>query len=123
MYVVDNSSIPRDLRTERFVISAYSMRALTTSQGQSPTFNYAFPRLSNQFHNMTFIGNDLAAPAGNEEIIYNCEFRKSGSPWQRTNGFSTNQGKTLKWKTPGDKRRSEERRVGKGWRTRGSPCH
>jgi hypothetical protein len=112
MYVVDNSSIPRDLRTERFVISAYSMRALTTSQGQSPTFNYAFPRLSNQFHNMTFIGNDLAAPAGNEEIIYNCEFRKSGSPWQRTNGFSTNQGKTLKWKTPGDKRY-------RGWSRRG----
>jgi len=97
LYVVDNSAIPGDLRTQRFVISQRSIDALNTSIGQSRTFRYAFPRLSNQYHNCTFIGNE-------DEVIYNCEFRKAGSPFQRLDSFTLSPAKTLKWKTPGDKR-------------------
>ena len=107
LYVVDNSTTPLDLRTQRFVISATHADALTTGIGQSATFNFAFPRLSNQFFNCTFIGDE-------NEIIYNCEIRKAGSPWQRLDSFALNQttGKTGKWKTPGDKRY-------RGWSRRG----
>lgn len=102
MYIVDNGRIrvsDRDLRVERFVISAQSREKMTTSLGQSSKYNYAFPRLSNQFHNCTFIGNE-------KDIIYNCEIRKAGSPWQRLDSFGLDQhrGKTAKWKSPSDQR-------------------
>lgn len=101
MYVVDDGAprlSSRGLRHQRFIISARHKDALQTSIGQSATFNYAFPRLSNQFFNCTFIGNE-------KDIIYNCETRKAGSPWQRVDGFGLDQGgKTSKWKSPGDRR-------------------
>ena len=96
MFIVDTTAVPRDLRSQRFVISARTVQALGNA-GQGSAFNYAFPRLSNQFFNATFIGNE-------RHIIYNAEFRKAGSPWQRSDSFSTSQGKTLKWKSPRDKR-------------------
>ncbi|HCQ38761.1 MAG TPA: hypothetical protein DIV39_06365, partial [Verrucomicrobiales bacterium] len=96
MFIVDTTAVPRDLRSQRFVISARTVQALGNA-GQGSAFNYAFPRLSNQFFNATFIGNE-------RHVIYNAEFRKAGSPWQRSDSFSTSQGKTLKWKSPRDKR-------------------
>ena len=96
MFMVDTTNHARDLRRERFILSIRSVQALGNS-GQGASFNYAFPRLSNQYFNCTFIGDE-------RDVIYNCEFRKSGSPWQRGDGFSVQQGKTLKWKSPRDRR-------------------
>lgn len=116
MYMVDNSNVQRDLRTQRFIISAQHIDALNTAVGQSRTFNWAFPRMSNQFFNCTFIGNE-------RDIIYNCELRKAGSPFQRDNPPNFNQ---AKWKTPPDQRyRGWSRRsidddptLGRGYRNR-----
>lgn len=94
MWVVDNSGIPTDLRTQRFVISAYHINSLSTGTGESAARDYDFPRLSNQYFNATFISDE-------QDIIYNCELRKSGSPWTRSDGSNVSKGK---WKTPGDKR-------------------
>ncbi len=96
MFIVDTTAVARDLRSQRFVLSARSVQALGNA-GQGSAFNYAFPRLSNQYFNCTFIANE-------RHIIYNAEFRKAGSPFQRSDGFSTSQGKNLKWKSPRDKR-------------------
>lgn len=93
LWVVDNSSIPRDLRIQRFVISEQSLSALGNS-GDSGTFDYAFPRLSNHYFNTTFISNE-------NRIIYNCEIRKSGSPFTRSSSANLSR---AKWKTPGDRR-------------------
>ncbi|MGI9242489.1 MAG: lamin tail domain-containing protein [Verrucomicrobiales bacterium] len=94
MWVVDNSGIPTDLRTQRFVISAYDLSSLSTNVGESSSRDYDFPRLSNQYFNATFISDE-------QDIIYNCELRKSGSPWTRSNSADVSKGK---WKTPGDRR-------------------
>lgn len=91
MWVVDNTNHPSDLRTQRFVISARDVSASGNS-GDSATFDYAFPRLSNHYFNATFISDE-------KEIIYNCEMRKSGSPWTRSTGSDFSR---AKWKTPGD---------------------
>lgn len=93
MWVVDNSGIPTDLRTQRFVISARDVSA-SGGTGESSTFNYAFPRLSNQYFNATFIGDE-------HDIIYNAEIRKSGSPWTRSGGADFSR---AKWKSPRDQR-------------------
>ena len=94
MWVVDNSGIPTDLRTQRFVISAYDVNSLNTGTGQSAARDFDFPRLSNQYFNATFISDE-------QDIIYNCELRKSGSPWTRTDAADVSKGK---WKSPSDKR-------------------
>lgn len=91
MWVVDNTNHASDLRTERFIISARDVSA-SGNTGDSATFDYAFPRLSNHYFNATFISDE-------KEIIYNCEFRKSGSPWTRSSGSDFSR---AKWKTPGD---------------------
>ncbi len=93
MWVVDNSSLNGDLRTQRFVISQYHLTALGGA-GESATYDYDFPRLSNQYFNATFISDE-------EDIIYNCELRKCGSPWTRAGGTDLSR---AKWKTPGDRR-------------------
>jgi hypothetical protein len=105
MYVVDNGAprlTSRDLRHQRFVVAERHLQMLTHSSrsDQNPEFNHAFPRMSNQFFPCTFIGDDM-------DIIYNCEIRKAGSPWQRVDGGQNGldaSGKTSKWKTPGDQR-------------------
>ena len=93
MWVVDNTNHPTDLRLQRFVISARD-RSASSGTGETATFDYNFPRLSNQYFNATFISND-------RDIIYNCEMRKSGSPWTRESGNSFAR---MKWKTPSDRR-------------------
>ena len=94
LYVVDNSNIASDLRTQRFVISARDIDYLGGGASGESKNNYAFPRLSNQYFNATFISNE-------SEIIYNSEIRKSGSPWTRSEGESLAR---AKWKSPRDRR-------------------
>lgn len=93
MWIVDDQVVPTQLLRERFVISEYDRRALTTSVGHSPTFAYNFPRMSNNFFNATFISNE-------NEIYYNAEIRKSGSPFTRSTNANIDHGK---WKLPGDR--------------------
>ncbi len=93
MWVVDNTNHLSDLRLQRFVISARDQSA-SGGTGDSATFNYAYPRLSNNYFNATFISDD-------QDIIYNCEMRKSGSPWTRSSGTDFSR---MKWKPPGDRK-------------------
>ncbi|HAT16609.1 MAG TPA: hypothetical protein DCS76_02365, partial [Gemmatimonadetes bacterium] len=93
MWVVDNSTIPSDLSTQRFVISAYDRDAINTNVGHSSKFQYDFPRMSNHYFNATFISNEA-------NVYYNAELRKSGSPFTRSSGNGLNHGK---WKLPGDR--------------------
>ena len=93
MWIVDNRTMPSVLLRERFILSAYDRQALTTSVGGGPTFDYNFPRMSNQFFNATFIANE-------SEIYYNAEIRKSGSPFTRSTNANIAHGK---WKLPGDR--------------------
>ena len=75
LYVVDDRSIPRDLRTARFVVSAFDLDAI--SNGETAKHQYRYPRLSNNdYKNMTFISNE-------EEVRYAGLIRNSGSPWTR----------------------------------------
>ena len=93
MWIVDNNAPPTDLRTQRFILSARSVSASSTKGGKD-TFDYHLPRISNQYFNATFISNE-------QDVIYNCEFRKSGSPWTRREEADFSR---AKWKTPGDRR-------------------
>ncbi len=94
LYVVDNSNIASDLRTQRFVISARDIDYSGGGASGESKNNFAFPRLSNQYFNATFIGDE-------SEVIYNTEIRKSGSPWTRSDGESLSR---AKWKPPRDRR-------------------
>lgn len=93
MWIVDDQEIPTQLLRERFVVSAYDRQALNTSVGGGATFDYNFPRMSNNFFNATFISNE-------NEIYYNAEIRKSGSPFTRSTNSNIDHGK---WKLPGDR--------------------
>lgn len=89
LYVVDDRTIPRDLRTARFIVSAYDLDAI--SNGNTAKHQYWFPRLSNHYKNMTFISNE-------DEIRYGGLIRNSGSPWTRGGNLSRG-----KWKLPEDR--------------------
>lgn len=93
MWVVDGRTMPAKLLRERFIVSRNDRRALNTSIGGGPTFNYNFPRMSNHFFNATFIANE-------DEIFYNAEIRKSGSPFTRATDANLDHGK---WKLPKDR--------------------
>ena len=98
MFIIDGREMKDNLLRERFIISDYDRRAL--SSGNSATYKYNFPRMSNHFFNATFIVNE-------SEIFYNAEIRKSGSPYTRDGGSSLGHGK---WKLPGDRLFRERRR-------------
>jgi hypothetical protein len=89
MYVVDDRRIRRDLRLDRFVVSACDLGAMT--DGNSARYGYRYPRLSNHRFNMTFISNE-------EKVFYGGGIRISGSPFTR----GTDLGKG-KWDLPGDR--------------------
>ncbi|MGC6426311.1 MAG: lamin tail domain-containing protein [Akkermansiaceae bacterium] len=93
MWIVDNRTMPNTLLQERFIVSEYDRRALTTSVGGTAAFDYNFPKTSNHFFNATFIANE-------SEIYYNAEIRKSGSPFTRATNAAIDHGK---WKLPGDR--------------------
>ena len=78
LYIVDNRSSSGDLRTMRFVVSAFDMGAI--SSGDSRKYNYKFPRLANHYFNATFISNE-------KDIYYNASIRHTGSPWTRGNNL------------------------------------
>ncbi len=99
MYVVDNSSIPSDLRIQRFVISQYDRDAIS-STGYSAKYEFDFPRMSNHYFNATFISDE-------RKIFYNAEIRKSGSPFTRSSGSGLDHGK---WKLPADRYFRDQRK-------------
>jgi hypothetical protein len=85
MWVVASMLNTDDLRTQRYVISAYDRSALS-SAGLTTKFAYRFERSSNHYFNCTFISNE-------REIRYGCEIRTSGSPWTRDRSGSLRKGK------------------------------
>lgn len=88
LYVADDRTIPRDLRTARFVISPHSLVGI--ADGNTTNYGFKFPRHSNRYWNATYLHNE-------EEIFYNVEVRNSGSPWTRGGGLDR-----PKFKFPGD---------------------
>ncbi|HIL70740.1 MAG TPA: hypothetical protein EYG38_12930 [Verrucomicrobia bacterium] len=91
LYVVDNPEAGGDLRRVRFVVSQLDLDAISDRDNSSTVYGYRYPRLSNHYFNATFIGNE-------ENVVYNCEIRNSGSPWTR----GTNLGRG-KFKFPKDR--------------------
>ncbi len=89
LYIVDNQNVPRDLRSERFVISPFDLDAL--ANGNTNKHNFRFPRLSNRYYNMTFINNE-------RDIYYNCRVHPAGSSFTRD--LTLNR---AKWKIPTDR--------------------
>ena len=89
LYIVDTRSPNTDLRTMRFVVSAFDMGAI--SSGETRKYNYKFPRLANHYFNSTFISNE-------KDIYYNASIRHTGSPWTRGNNLDR-----AKFKVPQDR--------------------
>ena len=89
LYIIDNQTVPRDLRTQRFVMSPFDTDALT--QGNTNKHLFRFPRLSNRYYNMTFISNE-------KDIYYNCRVHPAGSSFTRD--LTLNR---AKWKIPPDR--------------------
>lgn len=97
MWVVDSSTASTDLRRMRVIISAYWGNALNqdvANGGQSATYNFKYPRLSNRFFPCVVIVNDST-------IYYNCGVHKTGSPFTRTTNNSLDRGRIA---FPGDKK-------------------
>lgn len=92
MWIVDNRTTASDLRTMRFVLSAYDRDALGAN-GETSKYNYRYPRLSNHYFNMTLIAYE-------RDVYYGGEIRKSGSPFTRDTGSLLDRGK---WKVPRDR--------------------
>ena len=94
VWIVDNRTLSNQLRRQRFVVPQYE-RDIFNTGGDLPTAKYGFrfPRLSNHYAQCTFIHNET-------DVYYNCEIRKSGSPWTRSGGWELSRGK---WKTPNDR--------------------
>src|SRR6185295_6969786 len=86
----DNRRVARDLRTARFIVSAHDIAAM--ADGNTPRFEFKYPRHSNRYFNATFISNE-------EEIFYGGRIRNSGSPWTRGGGLDR-----PKFKLPEDRR-------------------
>jgi hypothetical protein len=89
MYVVDDRRIRRDLRTDRFIVSAHDLG----SMGEGGTAKYGFhhPRLSNHRYNLTFIANE-------ERVFYGGAIRVSGSGFTRGSDLGK-----AKWQLPDDR--------------------
>jgi len=92
MFIKDSRVMPSVLLRERIIISLYDRNALTTA-GNTATYGYDFPRMSNHFFNCTVINNE-------SEIRYNGSIRKSGSPFTRDSGSALGHGKVS---LPGDR--------------------
>ncbi|MEI7729112.1 MAG: lamin tail domain-containing protein [Verrucomicrobiota bacterium] len=88
LLIVDDQSIPRDLRNVRFIVSAYDADSM--QRGNTAKYGYRYPRLSNHHLNATMIVNE-------EEIFYGGEIRNAGSPFCRAEGLQR-----PKFKLPGD---------------------
>lgn len=94
MWVVDDQLVPGDLRSMRFVISAYHRDALDTTQVHpNPKYNYKYPRLSNQAFNMTLVVNE-------SDVYYNGGIRKRGSTLARPHNAKLVR---ARWELPRDR--------------------
>ncbi|NBU10337.1 MAG: hypothetical protein EBS84_15185 [Proteobacteria bacterium] len=89
LFIVDNQNLPKDLRSQRFVISPADLDAFTN--GNTNKYNFRFPRLSNRYYNMTFISNE-------RDIYYNARVHPAGSSFTRD--LTLNR---AKWKLPLDR--------------------
>ena len=89
LWVVDDQKPPRDLRLERFIVSAYDLESMV--HGNTAKYGYRQPRLSNHRYNMTYISNE-------ERVFYGGSIRISGSPFTR--GSELTKGK---WDLPEDR--------------------
>ena len=96
MFVMDDQPVPRDLRPERFVLSAYDIGAMLG--GNTNKYNWKFPRLNNHYFNATFINNE-------QDIYYNAELHNSGSGYTR-GGMDRG-----KWKLPLDRLFRQHRKL------------
>lgn len=94
VWLVDNSTVSAALRRQRFIVPQYDRNIFNTG-GDLPSaqYGYRYPRLSNHYVNCTFIHNE-------QDVYYNAEIRKSGSPWTRSGGADLTRGK---WKVPRDR--------------------
>jgi hypothetical protein len=81
LYVVDTPTAASDLRRMRFVVSALDIADLSGGNNPTPPNGYAFPRLANHYYNATAIIHE-------QDVVYNCEIRNSGSPWTRGGDLS-----------------------------------
>ena len=88
LFVVDDRTLPRDLRNARIIVSARDLRAM--EEGNTAQEEFHFPRLSNHYFNMTFISDE-------QEIRYGAKVRSSGSPLTRTTDLQR-----VKFKLPRD---------------------
>ena len=75
LYIVDTRSPNTDLRTMRFVVSAFDMGAI--SGGESRKYNYKFPRLANHYFNSTFISNEEDMRSEERRVGKECRSRWS----------------------------------------------
>lgn len=79
LWIVDAQAPSTDLRRMRVIVPIYWSNALDVTigtGGNTVTYNYKFPKLSNHYFPCVFIHND-------SEIYYDCQVRKTGSPFTR----------------------------------------
>ncbi|MBI3878126.1 MAG: lamin tail domain-containing protein [Verrucomicrobia bacterium] len=88
MFIIDDQPVARDLRPERFVISAYDLGGMLG--GNTNKYHWKFPRLNNHYFNATFINAE-------QQVYYNAEIHNSGSGYTR-GGIDRG-----KWKLPLDR--------------------
>ena len=87
--VIDGREIPTDLRRTRLLIRSRDLNAI--QNGESASYEFRYPRLSNQYFNATYIHND-------QTIRYGASLRASGSAWTRQANMARG-----KWKLPKDR--------------------
>lgn len=75
MYIVDDKTLPTDMRRQRYVIAAYDYDVLKGG-GLAAKYNYRYPILSNHYFSMTYINAE-------SDPYYLCEVRGGGSSWHR----------------------------------------
>ena len=92
LWLVDDRNLSTNIRSQRFIVGRFD-RDIFSGNGLTAKHTYHFPRLSNHYAPMVFIHNET-------DVYYNCEIRKSGSPWTRAGDEGLSRGK---WKTPGDR--------------------
>ncbi|MGI8602423.1 MAG: lamin tail domain-containing protein [Verrucomicrobiales bacterium] len=81
MFIVDNQTLPGDVRVQRLIISEYWRDALQSNQtgtvgGPSAKFNHRFPKIQSHYFPCVFIHNE-------KDVYYGAGMRKGGSPWTR----------------------------------------
>lgn len=114
MWIVDNRTMPNDLRRQRFVFSAYHYELLKNNENDGNPdddniginnikYRYRYPVLNGQYHPVTYIANE-------QDVYYQCEARGGGSGWHRnsnTNEFHysaySRNVRRIKWKLPNDR--------------------